>query len=299
VAFGKAEEYFVAMIRRNRTFADVGALALAASIVLAGSLSSISAAAAQPAPAGAATAQSDPGSPVVDYVALGDSYAAGVGAGFNDDTACRQSTLSYPELLDDDKHVKLITDASCSGATSADVYGQLAAIKPNKDIELVTVTVGANDLGGAPVVAACALSFLSTQCQTALSAARALLEPPFELAGTLAATYAAIAAAAPDATILVTGYPLLFEVPPPTDPNDPAIVQINSATAALNATIQMAAEQVAATGVDIRYVDVSPSFNLHRIGSAEPWINPTGPDAFHPTASGYLAYAAAIRAALL
>ena len=114
----------------------------------------------------------------------------------------------------------------------------------------------------------------------------------------LAATYTAIAKAAPGATIVVTGYPVLFETPPTTDPNYAAIAQINTATAALNTTIAVAVALVASTGVDIRYVDVSPYFTGHRIGSPDPWINPSGPDAFHPTAAGYVAYTAAIRAKL-
>lgn len=291
------------MIRRHRTFADAGALTLTASLLFAGLLFP-AAAHASPATGSAVAVQSDPGrSPVVDYVALGDSYAAGVGAGFNDTDTCRQSSLSYPELLDAVKHVKLITDASCSGATTADVLGQLAALKPNKDIDLVTLTVGANDLGGAGVVAACALSFTSPQCQDALAAAIALMTPPSPgvpspLGERLATTFATVAAAAPDATILVTGYALLFETPPDTDPTYAAIVTINTATAALNATIQGAVQQVAAAGVDIRYVDVATAFAGHGIGSPDPWINATGPDAFHPTAAGYVAYAAAIRAAL-
>jgi lysophospholipase L1-like esterase len=45
-------------------------------------------------------------------------------------------------------------------------------------------------------------------------------------------------------------------------------------------------------------VDVTAAFAGHGIGSPDPWINATGPDAFHPTAAGYTAYTAAIRAAL-
>ncbi|MET4636816.1 SGNH/GDSL hydrolase family protein [Mycetocola sp. 2940] len=291
------------MIRRHRTFADAGALALTASILFAGLLSPVAAQAA-PAAAPIHAIQADQGkSPVVNYVALGDSYAAGVGAGFNEDNACRQSSLSYPELLDDIKHVKLIADASCSGATSADILRQLSALKPNKDIDVVTVTVGANDLGGAGVVAACAVAFTSPECQNALAAATALMTPPApgepsELAVRLATTFAAVAAAAPDATILVTGYAYLFETPPTTDPNYATIVAINTATAALNTTIETAVALVAATGVDIRYVDVTDDLAGHGILSPDPWINASGPDAFHPTAAGYVAYAEAIRSEL-
>ena len=133
------------MNTKTRRFADAGVIALTASILFTGILPATSAQAA-PAPATVVST----GSPVVNYVALGDSYAAGQGAGFYEN-ACLQSELSYPELLDDVKHVKLITDTSCSGATTADVIGQLSAIKTNKKIDVVTLTVGANDVGGAAV----------------------------------------------------------------------------------------------------------------------------------------------------
>ncbi len=43
---------------------------------------------------------------------------------------------------------------------------------------------------------------------------------------------------------------------------------------------------------------MTAGFAGHSIGSAEPFLNTSGPDAFHPTASGYRVYAAAIRSAL-
>jgi lysophospholipase L1-like esterase len=60
---------------------------------------------------------------------------------------------------------------------------------------------------------------------------------------------------------------------------------------ALNTTIH-------ATDVNIINVDVTEQFSGHGIGSREPFINAAGADAFHPNAAGYLAYAAAISAAL-
>jgi lysophospholipase L1-like esterase len=282
------------MIRRTRHFVHAGAIALAASVLLAGA---------------ALTADPHPGSrpstgksPVVTYVALGDSYAAGQGAG-DYENACLQSAYSYPELLDAEKHVKLAADASCSGATTLDVTStQLSALAKKKGVDLVTITVGANDLNGGTVAAVCSVAFASTECQAALGQAYALLLPPApgvpsEISVRLASTHAAVAAAAPAATILVTGYPYLFETPPPASPGHDAIVQLNSAITVLNSTIEAAVAQLAATGVDIRYVDVTAAFAGHGIGSPDPWINAAGPDVVHPTVEGYEAYAAALEAA--
>lgn len=279
------------MTTSTRTQARLGAVAVAASVLIAGILAGPGALAA-------------PGrSPVVTYVALGDSYAAGQGAGFYEN-ACLQSDLSYPDTLDDIKHVKLIADATCTGATTSDVItSQVPAIKKNKAIDLVTLTIGANDLGGTGVVSACAASFTSPKCQIALAAALALLTPPApnvpsKFAVRLAMTLTAVAAAAPGATILVTGYPYLFETPPPTDPNYTAISQINTATAALNTTIDGVVDQAAARRIDVRYVDVTLPFAGHGLGSPDPWIVATGPDAFHPTAAGHQAYYRALTAEL-
>ncbi|MBA3529348.1 MAG: hypothetical protein H0T91_08595 [Propionibacteriaceae bacterium] len=118
------------------------------------------------------------------------------------------------------------------------------------------------------------------------------------LAARLANTYASVAAAAPKALILVTGYPYLFETPAATNPNFSTIVAINQATTALNATIAGVVGTLQAAGVNIEYVDVTAAFDGHEIGSAVPFINSTGPDAFHPNAAGYVAYAAALEAAL-
>ncbi|WP_411721247.1 SGNH/GDSL hydrolase family protein [Mycetocola sp.] len=292
------------MFQRNRKFADAGALALVASVLFAGSLSTVTVQAAPAAAAPAATVQfAHAETPVLEYVALGDSYAAGQGAG-SYENACMQSALSYPEMLDDVEQVELVADASCSGATTRDVLTrQLRVLALNRDVDLVTVTVGANDLGGAAVVAACSASFASPECQTALNAVYALLTPPVpgipsRFAIHLATALTGVAAVARDASIVVTGYPYLFETPPPSDPNYVAIVQINDATALLNATIQGVVQQLASRGVDIRYVDVTEVFSGHGIGSPDPWIHATGPDAFHPTAAGYAAYARAIRSAL-
>ena len=292
------------MIRKSRHFADVGAIALATSILVSGILLPAS---AQAAPTAIVTAPAaSQASAVTRYVALGDSYAAGQGAGAYEN-ACLQSPYSYPEALNAAPQIELKVDASCSGATTTSVLTrQLPAVVKtvkSRDIGLVTVTVGANDLGLVAVTAYCSVSFVSPECQAALNKAYALMTPlssriPSKLALRLSATFAGVALVAPRAKILVTGYPYLFETPPPTDPNYVAITQLNTATATLNATIQGAVAQLAQARVNIHYVDVTGSFAGHGIGSPVPWINFVGPDAFHPTAAGYRAYADALTARL-
>lgn len=101
--------------------------------------------------------QTPPSAPPIDpgakYVAMGSSYAAGPGiANYYEDppTPCARSTGNYAHLLASRKGLTL-TDASCSGATTAHLLGprntippQLDALTPNT--RLVTITIGGNDV---------------------------------------------------------------------------------------------------------------------------------------------------------
>jgi len=237
------------------------------------------------------------------YVALGDSYAAGQGGSLAYDNNCLQSPKGYPALLDAENQIHLRANAACTGATTSDVAGeQLSALK--QGTRLVTMTVGAADLGLSDVLTACTPG-TSTQCQAAIQSALLLLPATCgaesELARRLEKLYAAVAAAAPKALIVVTGYPYLFELLS-GDPDLAIKTQINAATTLLNCAIENAVTDAQADGVNIVYVDVAgpDAFGGHGIGSAEPFINPPGSgiNAFHPTAAGYVDYAEAISAAL-
>jgi lysophospholipase L1-like esterase len=243
---------------------------------------------------GAPTAAAGP-SGTLQYVALGDSYAAGVGAPPYLPGSCLQSKNGYPELLDSEKHIRLRVNATCSGATTSTVADtQLSALTPG--IELVTLTVGGNDLGFADLAEFC-LAGTPEECLKAIRAAEGKLPG---LRSNLTDLYGDVADAAPKALIVVTGYPYLFE----SDPSNPIITAFNAATAALNKTIEDAVNAAHDTppGVNIIYVDVTDQFGGHGIGSSDdPFINgPTAgvPEAFHPNAAGYRAYAKAISAAI-
>ncbi|MDQ0574594.1 SGNH/GDSL hydrolase family protein [Agromyces albus] len=238
---------------------------------------------------GAVPAQAVPGGPTqtaatskVAYAALGDSYAAGVGGGGYLDT-CLTSPAGYPSLLSADPGVNHEALLACTGATTADVTTQLSAL--TRQTKLVTVTVGANDLGLDVLATAC-LTRTIEECLAAVAVAQARFP---QLAVDLATTFASIRAAAPKATVVVTGYPLLFE-----SPTDPRKLAVNQGIALLNDLIEASA---AAAG--FLFVDVESAFAGHGLDSADPWIHDIfSAEAFHPTIAGYQAYAEAIRAAI-
>lgn len=247
--------------------------------------------------------------PKVDYVALGDSYTAGIGAGpYNSTLTCIQTSGGYVDLVGKTGRVNLLLNTACSGAQlfggPNSVAAQLsdpATLAALAEAELVSITAGANDLQFAQVIGICATQTVQT-CGDAVSEAtsQANLLLLYML---LVQTYEAIQAAAPDATIVVLGYPLPFDT---TDPALPLPIPvesqalINEGTSKLNAVIEAAALEVGAV-----YVDMVDKFAGHEVNSEDPWIffaahvDSNGmlqidPRSLHPNKEGHRAYASAL-----
>jgi lysophospholipase L1-like esterase len=97
---------------------------------------------------------------VGSYVAIGDSYTTGTGAGLLIDgtggVVCGQVGTSYPRLVAEALGAEL-TDASCAGARTSDATGAQTTSsgaswppqldRVSKATDLVTVGLGYNDLG--------------------------------------------------------------------------------------------------------------------------------------------------------
>lgn len=142
------------------------------------------------------------------YVALGDSYSSGTGTRsyLSDGTACQRSTSAYPSLIAAARGYALNFRA-CSGATIPDVTNaQLGAL--SSSTSYVTISVGGNDAGFADVLTECATPWWAGNCTRAIDNAQAFIKNT--LPGRLSTLYAAIRSKAPNAKVVVVGYPRIF-----------------------------------------------------------------------------------------
>ncbi|MFT4296031.1 MAG: SGNH/GDSL hydrolase family protein [Micropruina sp.] len=238
--------------------------------------------AVSPATASAAVPEHRRGATQRSYVALGDSFAAGVGAAPALD-GCGSSAMAYPRLLAKLTRTKL-TLAACGGATMADVATeQLDALAPSTDY--VTLQAGGNDIGFVPVFGLCAQPDNDAQCAAALGQSKAYLDSGFtDNARTL---MAAVRARAPKAKLIVVGYPRLF--------NGTDCSQLVAYSAAeqqlMNATIDLLNTRLAqaAAQVGASFANPTSAFRGHAWCGRPSWITgPENPVAFHPNALGQL-----------
>jgi lysophospholipase L1-like esterase len=217
-----------------------------------------------------------------EYVALGDSYASGAGAGSYVDGSCRRSKNAYPALHGTD--FPTFKFVACSGATTKSLKSQLKALTPATSF--VTITIGGNDLGFVDVMTTCTLNG-DKSCEKRVGKARAFTRD--QLPARLDATYAAIKTAAPNAQLVVLGYPRLFT------PNDECRTLSKRKRQALNDASDELSDVIgaAAARAGARYVDVREAFADHGVCADEPWINalisPVD-DSYHPNKAGQAAY---------
>jgi len=242
-----------------------------------------------PAALAVAPAEAAPPSPVV-YDALGDSYGSGYGV--PPYAACGRSSAAYAVQIDGRMRIDLDDFAACAGATTAAVLKtQLAAL--DEDTTLVTLSVGGNDIGWGTAVGACLLGS-DDQCTGVLHGTTAVINNV--LPGLLDATYAQIAAAAPNAHVVVTGYPRLFS---------PEYGAYYGASPAEQKAMNDGADLLNGVIADVahaygfQFVDPTRRFIDHGVNAPEPWVlGLTDPARFHPNLAGYHAYAAAVTSAL-
>ncbi|GGT41314.1 SGNH/GDSL hydrolase family protein [Streptomyces purpureus] len=221
----------------------------------------------------------------LDYVALGDSYSSGVGAGSYDSAsgACKRSTRAYPRLWASANSPSSFAFTACSGARTGDVTaGQLGPLSAATD--LVSITVGGNDAGFADVMTTCVLQS-EAACINRVNQAKAYVDTT--LPGQLDSVYSAIRSKAPTAKVVVIGYPRFYKLSGTCTSglSENERRAINGGADHLNTAI---AKRAADHGYT--FADVVPSFTGHEICSGAAWLHSVNwlniGESYHPTAPG-------------
>lgn len=253
----------------------------------------------------------DNGEPL-NYVALGDSFSSGEGvppfgaltaiSGVNE---CHRSFKAYPRLLDQHAGYNLNMTAfrACSGAkmeniTTTGQYNETAQISSLSDeTDLVTITIGGNDVEFAEVGRRCNYDSYSADCMDQLDESNQIATSQ-AFSDDLYDTLEAVQLAAPNAGVIVNGYPYILSTPgtmaycgwafqAASQAEREAVEDlVDNIDAALSST---------AASLGMVFDDPRLSFDGHYPCNDYPWIH--GVDfgnqvySYHPTEEGQAQYA--------
>ncbi|MCX2934161.1 SGNH/GDSL hydrolase family protein [Mycobacterium sp. CVI_P3] len=247
------------------------------------------------------------------YVALGSSMAAGPGIkprAPGSPLSAGRSARNYPHLAATQLGLDLV-DVTYSGATTANVLRepqrgappQIHALNGSED--LVTVTIGGNDVGYVPLLFAATLSPVLRAIPGLGGRLRELLDPGArdaalrQVGAALREVGRTLRDRSPHARIMFVDY--LTLLPPPGTPAPPlpgAVADLGRHVAQQLA--RCTAEAAQSTGCEM--VHAAEVSRDHHAWSADPWtigagsLLPWRPKPFHPNAAGMQAVADLIAA---
>jgi lysophospholipase L1-like esterase len=162
----------------------------------------------------------------------------------------------------------------------------------------VTITIGGNDAGFAGVLVRCALPRWAARCGPPVERARRYIRRT--LPGRLDRVYEAVRRRAPRATVVVAGYPRLFN----GIDCGPLTFFSREDQRLLDGTADRLRDvlRARARAAGFRFADVLPAFRGHAVCDTTEWLNGFShpvKESFHPNALGHaLGYAPAVLAAL-
>ena len=219
-----------------------------------------------------------------NYVALGDSYSSGTGTrDYSLSSGCQRGPYAYPALIKADRPNTNLTFVACSGAKTGDVLAnQVQSLSTSTNI--VTITIGGNDAGFSSVITSCAYPLVS--CNTDITNAQNYIRNT--LPGNLNNVYSQIKSRAPNARVVVLGYPRLFMG---VDCNAGTFFSTDEMTK-LNATADLLRDVTSARAAayGFTFKDAIPAFVGHAVCSSTEWLNglsnPVG-DSYHPNRTGH------------
>lgn len=234
------------------------------------------------------------------YVALGDSFSSGEGVEpFNSATdvssgpgknLCHRSFYAYARQLDRDPaaNLGLANFVACSGATTEQITGgwptaggtnlneapQYQALSADDDV--VTVTIGGNDVGFSNVVAGCVVQ----ACELQIDAAYGHITPEDVGVKLYLAYHKIREQVGPNAKVLVLGYPALVPDPsnidqgcqwgPPMTSISPSqLTALRNLGDALNNMIKTEAEK---SDIGFTYVS-NHAFDGHELCTSDSYVN--------------------------
>ncbi len=250
--------------------------------------------------------------PSFDYVALGDSFAAGDGVAppfAPGGAACHRATGAYPLLYAPDAGFFACSGAQISDITAQSVHGEPPQIDHVSSFtRLVTVSIGGNDAELFGALDKCVTFGISGgRCRNKFGIGDSIDASIAALPNRLRTLLVLIRArAAPRARIALVGYPNPL---PATEPANCKLLEVSNTRgfAKLPAADVVwfhgliervnAALKAAAEGQHAIYV---APFSGHDVCGSDPWFNrlSRGFHALHPNAAGTAAIARELRSAL-
>lgn len=219
------------------------------------------------------------------YVALGDSYSSGLGAGnYGSSGSCSRSANAYAQLWANANSPAAFAFAACSGATTSDVLNsQLSSVTGSTT--LVSITIGGNDVGFSSVMQTCVI-WGTSSCVSAVNNAES------QASATLPAAFdnvlGSIRAKAPGAKIVFLDYPDFYDLNASSGCvglSGTSRAKIDEGINLLDGLVQAAAARNGAV-----FGDVRGTFSGHEICDGSSWLNSVDwlnfGDSYHPTAAG-------------
>ena len=194
---------------------------------------------------------------------------------------CGQSREAYPFLYAAKTNLRNVHVEACSGASTADVVNeQLGHLTGGAS--LVSITVGGTDVGFSDVMSTCVLGG-DAACVDKVHQAEGVVNGP--LGGNLDSLFQAIHAKAPNAKLVVLGYPHVVEADGPCSLSTTKRKALNEGSDQLAAVMSAQSARAGA-----RFADARPAFAGHGYCSDDPWINGVNlldvSGSFHPNAYG-------------
>ena len=241
------------------------------------------------------------------YVAMGDSVVAGIGLGTGIPGTCGRTDQAYANKIAEVKNYEL-KNIACSGATiERGIIGvqkvgddieksQLKQLKELPEPELITITIGANDIGWVESVARCITATCGSEAETqtvadSIANVQTNLSKVF---GELSSMYSSDA----KPKIVATNY---YQVILESEPECPALTGVSDIELAwIKSQIQLFNASIDAAVKNYPFITTVPvDFSGHGQCSQESWVQGlTDKAPFHPTASGQQAIADTILEAI-